>query len=100
MHPTSCMIGSVALPSRGVKSRAAARPLGRHERRDTSMGTAEGEIVLDNGHVRLAVERATGRLTHLEHRALGISLVGERRLADNWRLLVPLPGWRGHDVFG
>jgi len=64
------------------------------------MGEHEGDIVLDNGRVRLVFERAQGRLISMGHRELDITLVGEPRLADNWRLLVPLPDWRGHDVFG
>ncbi len=57
-------------------------------------------LTLDNGRVYLEVEIEHGRLVRLGHRPLGIDLVREPRLAENFRLLVPLPSWRGHYIKG
>lgn len=57
-------------------------------------------IVLDNGAVHVEFDREHGRMTRLRHAALGIDVVTEPRLAENFRLLLPLPGWRGHYVLG
>ncbi|MHB8687224.1 MAG: DUF6259 domain-containing protein [Candidatus Dormibacteraceae bacterium] len=46
------------------------------------------------------IEPTTGRLLEIRHRGLDVSLIGERRLAENWRLLVPIGEWRGHYIFG
>ena len=50
--------------------------------------------------VEIEIEPEHGRFIDISHRRLGICLVGERRLAENWRLLVPLDGWRGHSILG
>lgn len=50
--------------------------------------------------LEVEIEPEHGRFLDVGHRGLGISLVRERRLAENWRLLVPLPGWRGHYIRG
>jgi hypothetical protein len=57
-------------------------------------------LVLDNGRIRLEIEREHGTLVHFSHKALDIDLVQEPRLAENFRLLIPLEHWRGHYVLG
>lgn len=57
-------------------------------------------MLIENGRIEVEVETETGRLTRIRHRVLGIDLVTETRLAENFRLLVPLPGWRGHYIHG
>lgn len=57
-------------------------------------------IVLDNGRIRIEIERDHGCIVRFAHRPLEIELVGEPRLAESFRLLVPLPSWRGHYIMG
>jgi hypothetical protein len=56
--------------------------------------------VLDNGVVRIDVEPEHGRVIALRHAKLGVDVVAEPRLAENFRLLIPLPHRRGHYVIG
>ena len=58
------------------------------------------QITLDNGKVRIEIEREHGCIVRFMHKRLEIELVGEQRLAENFRLLLPLPFWRGHYIFG
>lgn len=55
---------------------------------------------LTSGPLTLEIEEERGRIIAIDHRSVEMSLVRERRLAENWRLLVPLPGWRGHYIIG
>jgi hypothetical protein len=48
--------------------------------------------VLDNGAVRVEIDGEYGRIVSLRHTVLDIEVIGDRRLAENFRLLVPLPG--------
>lgn len=57
-------------------------------------------LTLDNGRIYLEIEPEHGRIVRFGHRPLGIDLVREPRLAENFRLLVPLPAWRGHYIRG
>jgi hypothetical protein len=57
-------------------------------------------ILLDNGRVYIEIEPEHGRIARFGHRPLGIDLVREPHLAENFRLLVPLPYWRGHYIYG
>lgn len=57
-------------------------------------------IVLENGRIRIEIDPVHGRIMRFRHGPLGIELVGEPRLAENFRLLVPLPTWRGHYIIG
>jgi len=57
-------------------------------------------LTLDNGRIYMEIEPEYGRIVRLGHRPLGIDLVHETRLAENFRLLVPLPAWRGHYING
>lgn len=56
--------------------------------------------VLENGAVRLEIDTFDGRIVGLRHGRFDISLVTEPRLAENFRLLLPLPHRRGHYVIG
>lgn len=55
---------------------------------------------LGNGKVELEIDEEHGRLTRLRHRRLEIDLIREPALCENFRLLVPLPDWRGHYIHG
>lgn len=57
-------------------------------------------ILLANRDVELSFDSRTGSLTSLIDRQVGRSMVGEVSLAENWRLLVPLPERRHHYVSG
>jgi hypothetical protein len=57
-------------------------------------------LEFDNGRVYIALDERTGSLTRLAHALLGISLLDEPRLAESFRLLLPLPGLRGHYIDG
>jgi hypothetical protein len=57
-------------------------------------------INLDNGRVRVEIETEHGCIVRFEHGPLAINLIQEPRLAENFRLLLPLPHWRGHYVLG
>src|SRR5258708_7125888 len=57
-------------------------------------------ILLDNGQVLVEIERQNGRLIRFEHKPLSIRLVQEPRLAENFRLMLPLPNLRAHYVYG
>lgn len=56
-----------------------------------SVGTDQARVELDPEH---------GCILSLRSPRRGIELVGERRLARNFALLVPLPGLRAHYVWG
>ncbi len=55
---------------------------------------------LTNGRVTIAFEEEHGAITRFSHERLRIDLVQETRLAENFRLLLPLPTWRGHYIWG
>ncbi len=52
--------------------------------------------ILTNGIIRLAFDPEHGTIQMFQHEPLRIDLVRENRLAENFRLLLPLPHWRGH----
>lgn len=55
---------------------------------------------LTNSIITLEFDRDHGVITKFIHEKLQINLVGESRLAENFRLLLPLPHWRGHYIWG
>ena len=55
-------------------------------------------IVLDNGKVSVEFDDDYGRIVRASHAGLGIEVVTEPRLAENFRLLIPLPSRRGHGI--
>lgn len=57
-------------------------------------------VSLGNELVRIDVDRDNGRVLQIHDCRHGFDLVKEPRLAENFRLLVPLPGLRGHYLFG
>jgi hypothetical protein len=57
-------------------------------------------LALDNGKIRIEIEREHGAIIRFVHKPLAIDLVQEPRLAENFRLLVPLEQWRGHYILG
>lgn len=58
------------------------------------------DILVEHGPVAVRCAADTGRILSIEDRRRGISLVGETALAENFRLLHPLPDLRAHDIRG
>lgn len=56
--------------------------------------------VLERGALRVEIEPEHGTIVALRHAKLGVEVIAEPRLAENFRLLVPLPHRRGHYVLG
>ncbi|WP_136709009.1 DUF6259 domain-containing protein [Agromyces sp. H66] len=59
-----------------------------------------GSIDFADEHIRLSFGHQTGVLLALEDAVAGTSFVVEQTLAENWRLLIPLPELRHHYVSG
>lgn len=57
-------------------------------------------VSLRSGPVEVELGTEHGEILTLRHRGLDIDLVTERRLCENFRLLLPLPHRRGHYVHG
>lgn len=55
---------------------------------------------LQLGAIRVTIDPVFGTLLSIRDAKRDIELVGEQRLAENFRLLVPLPDWRGHYIIG
>ncbi len=58
------------------------------------------ELVLSNGCLRVSVDPGSGVITRCVDETRGVELVQEPLLANNFRLLVPLPALRGHYIEG
>lgn len=56
--------------------------------------------ILENTHYRVEVESLHGRILRIRDKAGRIELLTEPRLADNFRLLLPLPGLRSNYILG
>jgi len=56
--------------------------------------------VLANENIHVEIDPVHGRIVQLSDRRRGIHLVGEPRLAENFRIRVPLPNWEGHYIRG
>jgi hypothetical protein len=52
---------------------------------------SSADLVLDNGRAFVSFDATDGRVVAVGHHELAVSLVSERRLAENWRLGVLLP---------
>lgn len=61
---------------------------------------AGGEVCAQSEAFSAAVDSATGRLTSLHVKDLGCDLVEEKRLAANFRILMPLPDYQCHYIEG
>ncbi len=59
---------------------------------ETDSGSAD--ILLENEHYSLAVDRQTGALRSLLVKRNGAQLIGEPRLAANFRICLPLPDYQ------
>ena len=57
-------------------------------------------ITITNGKTTVQFDRITGCIVQLADETRHIRLVREPRLAENFRLLVPLPELRGHYILG
>lgn len=56
--------------------------------------------VLRNDRIIIEIEPEHGRIVRFVHEPLAINLIQEPRLAENFRLLLPLPYYRAHYVIG
>lgn len=57
-------------------------------------------ILLKNDQITIEIEPEHGCIVRFIHEPLAIDLVRETRLAENFRLLLPLPYYRAHYVLG
>jgi hypothetical protein len=57
-------------------------------------------VVVNNGTVGVEIDGEYGRIVSLRHTVLDIEVIGDRRLAENFRLLVPLPSAGSHYIHG
>ncbi|MBO0812699.1 MAG: hypothetical protein J2P23_11735, partial [Microlunatus sp.] len=65
----------------------------------TTAGSAE-VVAVQNEFVQVEVDRTCGRIHQIRDLLHGHDLIAEPRLAENFRLLLPLPGLRGHYLSG
>ena len=70
--------------------------------RTLATGTTQAPDVLSFGNefTRIDLDPNDGRILQIHDGRHDHDLVVEPRLAENFRLLVPLPGYRGHYLFG
>ena len=60
-------------------------------------------IVLENERYRVEVARSNGAISRIRDRVTGTEIITEPRLADNWRISLPIvptrrrEGWRNHE---
>jgi hypothetical protein len=66
---------------------------------ESSQSGVASVVVFETDRVRIEIDRHNGSLSHLSHKALGIGLIGERRLATSFRVLLPLPHARPYAEF-
>lgn len=57
-------------------------------------------ITLENEHYRLAIETGTGAITSFHLKAMDCEMIGEKRLADNFRICLPLPDYECNYIDG
>ncbi len=57
-------------------------------------------IILNNERILLEIETEHGCIIRFIHKIFDINLIQEPRLSENFRVLVPLPQWRGHYIAG
>lgn len=55
---------------------------------------------LENKHFAVEIESANGRIEQITDKQGGIDLITEPRMAENFRLLVPLPEMHGNYILG
>ncbi len=58
------------------------------------------EYILENESVFIAFEKENGKIVSIRNKQTGTELISEPRLADNFRLLVPLAGYLANYVIG
>lgn len=59
-----------------------------------------GTVTISNGSTRIEIDREYGRILQVADDVRHLRLIGEPRLAENFRILAPLPGLRGHYLLG
>jgi hypothetical protein len=69
-------------------------------RTEGSSPAADSRIEIENPHYLVAVDAANGAIVKLLDKKSGINLISEPRLADNFRLLIPLPDLEANYILG
>lgn len=57
-------------------------------------------VIINNGPTRVEVDTVHGRILQVANDDRQLELIGESSLAENFRMLIPLPGLRGHYLLG
>src|SRR5687767_9924598 len=57
-------------------------------------------IILENAHYRLEITRPHGLITRLLDKKSESEIISEQRLAENFRLLIPMPGTECNYILG
>src|SRR5208337_2243289 len=72
-----------------------------HVSSEESNRAGRGQVVaIENGLYRLEVDAERGLIQRIFDKAGKVELIAEPRLADNFRLLLPLPGLEANYIFG
>lgn len=59
-----------------------------------------GTVIINNGPTRVEVDTDHGRILQIANADRQLELIGEPSLGENFRMLAPLPGLRGHYLLG
>ena len=57
-------------------------------------------LVLQNDHYRLQIDAGTGAITSFLIKATNVDMIGEPRLAANFRISLPLPDYQANYIDG
>src|ERR1039458_8804616 len=60
----------------------------------------DAPLTLENAHYVVAVDPVNGAISKLLDKKSGLDLISEPRLADNFRLLIPLPDLEANYILG
>ena len=66
----------------------------------SSHGQQNGVLVLENDNLRLEIEKKSGAITSFYCKTNGSELIGEKRLAANFRISLPLPDYQANYIDG
>jgi hypothetical protein len=66
----------------------------------TTHGQTNEVLVLENEHLRLEIANQSGAITSFYCKDNDSEMIGEKRLAANFRIGLPLPGYQAHYIEG